>query len=238
MAEEVLPGVYAVRIRGGYVNAFLIAGGGELTLVDSGLPGAAGAILAAVRRAGRRPEELRHIAVTHHHTDHAGSLAALVARTGATAYVHPLDAPVVRGDEPVPGPNPKSTLGKVIGPLIMRLQPARLPRVEISHEVTDGELLPAAGGLRAVHTPGHTPGHVAYLWPEHGGVLFAGDAAANLFGRLGLPALMFTQDMEAARASFRKLAELDFEHACFGHGGVLRGKAAAAFRRRLEKMAR
>ncbi|MDO8614121.1 MAG: MBL fold metallo-hydrolase [Dehalococcoidia bacterium] len=233
--EQVLPGVYQIGL--GYVNAFLAADE-ELTLIDSGLPKKEETILKALRHLGGKPKDLRHIAVTHHHADHCGSLAALAEATGAATYIHRLDAPIVAGDQPRPGPNPASMAGKVLGPLIMRL-PANNPRpVRVAHELEGGEELPAAGGLSVVFTPGHTAGHVSYLWPRHGGVLFAGDAAGNLFGRLGKPLGMFTEDMAQAKESIRKLAELEFDAACFGHGGALKGKAHAAFRRLVEKLAR
>ena len=69
-------------------------------------------------------------------------------------------------------------------------------------------------------------------------LLFAGDAAANALG-LGPPSGpfgMFNEDKAAARASFRKLAELDFEVACFGHGAPLDKEASLAFRRAAEKL--
>jgi glyoxylase-like metal-dependent hydrolase (beta-lactamase superfamily II) len=79
---------------------------------------------------------------------------------------------------------------------------------------------------------------VAYLKPGKGGVLFAGDAAGLLFGRVGMPLGMFTEDVAQAKESIRKLAALEFDAACFGHGGVLRRGANAAFRRAVEKLAR
>jgi glyoxylase-like metal-dependent hydrolase (beta-lactamase superfamily II) len=239
MSNQVLPNVYRIRIRMGYVNAYLIADEG-LALIDSGLTGQAGTILKAIAEAGKQPSDLQHILITHHHSDHTGSLAPLVETTHARAYVHPLDAAITRGDEPVAGPNPKSILGRVLGPLIMRLQPSRMPPVAIEREVVDGEELPIAGGIQVIHTPGHTAGHVSYLWPRDGGVLFAGDAAGNFLG-LGPPVGMggmFSADTDQAKESFRKLAALEFEAACFGHGGVIKGKAHAAFRRAVEKLAR
>jgi glyoxylase-like metal-dependent hydrolase (beta-lactamase superfamily II) len=239
VADLVVPRVYRFKIRMGYVNAYLIAADG-LTLVDSGLTGQAGTIEKAIVEAGQAPTELQHILITHHHSDHTGSLAALVGATGAKAYVHPLDAPITRGDAPVSRPNPKVLLGRILGPLIMRLQPSRMPGVAIEREVSDGDQLPVAGGIQVIHTPGHTAGHVSYLWPQNGGVLFAGDAAGNFLG-LGPPVGaggMFTEDHDQAKESFRKLAGLEFDTACFGHGGPIRGKAHAAFRRTVEKMAR
>lgn len=222
----------------GYVNAFLVDGD-ELTLVDVGLPGLTKTFVKAIRDAGRDPGDLRHIAVTHHHADHTGSLAPLAAKIpGATVYAHPLDIPVIIGEKPIPGPSPDSRLGKVLGPVVMRMQPARLEHVDIQQPVEDGAEIPAAGGMSVVHTPGHTAGHISFLKPGNGGVLFVGDAAANMFGKIGLPIGMFTEDMEQARETMRKIAELDFDAACFGHGSVITGKAHAAFRRWVEKQAR
>ncbi len=232
--EEIVPGVHAIGM--GYVNAFLIAGDDGLTLVDSGLPKKKGPILSAVARVGSQPADLMHILITHHHIDHIGSLGDLMEATGAKSYVHPLDSPIVRGDRPQPGPNPASLLGKFAGPLLARFGPAPTTAA-VDIEVADGDELPIAGGIRALHTPGHTPGHLAFLLARDGGLLFAGDAAANVF-RLGMPIGMFTADRQRAKESIRKLAALEFEVACFGHGRVLKGEANLKFRRLAEKLAR
>lgn len=236
-AEEVLPGVY--QVGNWYVNAFLIVHD-EVTLIDTGLPKRADAVLKVLAAAGSEPSALEHIAITHHHVDHSGSLDSLITSTGARAYIHPLDAPIVRGERQVPGPNRSTIAGKVIGPLMERMSPRLEPVAELL-EVGDSEEVPAAGGMTAIHTPGHTAGHLSYLWPQRGGVLFAGDAAGNFFG-LGPPVgsigSMFSEDIPAAKESFRKLAALEFDIACFGHGGVIKGKAHLAFRRKIEKLAR
>ena len=230
--EEVLPGVYQIGML--YVNAFLVVQD-EVTLIDSGLPKRKEAVLKALADAGKR-EELKHIAITHHHVDHTGSLAALVEATGARAYIHPLDAPVVRGARPAPKP------GTMLGRIIDRVAHSRLEPLQELDEVNDGDELAIAGGMKAIHTPGHTAGHLSLLWPQHGGVLFAGDAAANIFRGpappVGAIGGSFTEDAAAAKESFRKLAALEFDAACFGHGGVIKGQAHAAFRRTVEKMAR
>jgi glyoxylase-like metal-dependent hydrolase (beta-lactamase superfamily II) len=235
--EEVVPRVY--RIGNWYVSAYLVAQD-EVTVIDSGLPKRRDAILKAAAEAGRKAEEVKLIAITHHHVDHTGSLAALIAATGATAYIHPLDAPIVRGEKTAPGPNRTVMAGRLLGPLMARATP-KLETVASLQETNDGDDIAAAGGMKAIHTPGHTAGHLAYLWPQNGGVLFAGDAAGSVMG-LGPPVsalgAMFTEDVAAAKESFRKLAALEFEVACFGHGGPIKGKAHAAFRRAVEKLAK
>jgi glyoxylase-like metal-dependent hydrolase (beta-lactamase superfamily II) len=240
MATQVIPNVWRIRLTMGYTNAYLLVSDDGVTLIDSGTKGQEGNILESISRTGRTPADLKHILITHHHSDHTGSLASLVETTGAKAYVHPLDAPITRGDEPVASPNPDVRLGRILKPLLMRLQPSRMEPVAIEREVVDGDELPIAGGLKVVHTPGHTAGHVSYLWPQGSGVLFSGDAAGKLtdvgppIGPFGL----FTEDHNQAKESFRKLAALEFDTACMGHGGVLTGQAHAAFKRAVEKLAR
>src|SRR5262245_59496149 len=53
------------------------------------------------------------------------------------------------------------------------IPPTGIEAAEVEHEVQDGETLPSAGGLEAVHTPGRSAGQLAFLWPQHGGVLIA-----------------------------------------------------------------
>ena len=232
-AEEIVSGVYGIAMA--YVNAFLIAGEDGLALVDSGLPKRKDTILSTVAGIARQPADLKHILITHYHVDHVGSLADLKEASDAKSYVHPADSPVVRGDEPQPGPNRSSLLGKLVGPLVERLAPeAAAAAVDV--EIQDGEELPIAGGIKVLHTPGHTPGHLAFLLPASK-VLFVGDAAANILG-LRTPIGMYTVDPEQAKESIRKLAALEFDVACFGHGGVLNGEANLRFRRLAEKLAR
>jgi glyoxylase-like metal-dependent hydrolase (beta-lactamase superfamily II) len=232
-AEEIVSGVYGIAMA--YVNAFLAVDDDGLALVDSGLPKRKDAILGAVAGIARQPADLKHILITHYHVDHVGSLADLKEATDAKSYAHPADSPVVRGDESQPGPNRSSLLGRLVGPLVERLSPEP-PLAAVDVEVQDGQELPIAGGIKVLHTPGHTPGHLAFLLLAKK-VLFVGDAAANILG-LRMPIGMYTVDPEQAKESVRKLAALDFDVACFGHGRVLKGEANLRFRRLAEKLAR
>jgi|SRR5712692_3293227 len=219
--QKVVEGVHRVTPIPG-VNTYLVDAGG-LTLIDTAINSSAGAILAAIEKIGRRPADVQRIVVTHCHPDHYGSLAELKRRTGAPAVMHPLDAAEVR----------KGTTGRRMsfrGPLtvfngIFARPPSTQP-AEVEQEVTDGQELP--GGLRVVHAPGHSDGHIALLWPQRG-VLFAGDACWHLT-RLAL--LPFYVDLEEGRRSLARLAGLDFEVACFGHGRPITAGASERFRRK------
>ncbi len=226
--KQIVPGVYAVPL--GAVNAFLIDEPGDLTLIDTGTPGSAEKILQAMRAIGKQPADVRHILVTHCHADHAGSLAELKQATGAPAYMHPNDAAMVRVGQTMrpmtPAPN---LIARILVPFFMRFAPRTIPPVAIEHEVNDGMQLLAAGGLKAIHAPGHCAGQLVFLWPRHGGVLFAADSASNIVG-LGLS--LIYEDLAGGKRSLAKIAHLDFEVACFGHGGAIVGGAASRFRQK------
>ena len=232
-ARQIVPGVYVSSLPTpfGSVNAYLIDSG-ELTLIDTGLPGDADKILAAVQEIGRRPADIHHILITHCHADHAGSVAILKQLTGAATYMHPLDAALVREGRSRRSMTPRPGLvARISYEFFTRVRPlpATLVPAAIEHEVHDDEVLPIAGGIRAIHVPGHCAGQLAFLWLKQGGVLFAADAVANVGG---LSLNLGNESLEQAEESIIKIAGLAFETACFGHGDPIHHNASARFRQR------
>ncbi len=92
-------------------------------------------------------------------------------------------------------------------------------------ELSDGDVLDFGGGARIVHAPGHTEGSVAVRLPSYG-VLFTGDAVATAPDADGVILGVFNVDRDRAVASFRRLAALDAEVACFGHGDPVTTRAS------------
>ena len=227
--KQVVPHVYSISLTA--VNAFLIDTDDGLTLIDTGIPGSSDRILQAVRELGKQPVDIKNILVTHCHADHTGSLAMLKKESGAPAHMHPLDAAMVRrGESMRPAKPPPQLIFQIIVPLLMRTQQnARLEPAEVEHEIEDGAELDIAGGIKAVHVPGHCAGQLAFLWPQHGGVLFAADVASNL---LRLSWSIIYEDFEEGKRSLAKIANLDFDVACFGHGKEIVGGAAEKFRQK------
>ncbi len=231
MPKQVASGVYQLGLGG--VNVFFVEDdGGGLWLVDAGIDAGAERIGGGLRALGRAPEELRGVVVTHLHGDHVGGLAAVKAHTGAEVWMQTEDAAAVqegvRGRPLEPGPGVvRSVIVRVVG---ARTAASSGDPIVVEHEVTDGELLPF--GATAVHTPGHTAGHLSLLLPRDGGVLFAGDAATNL-GRLGVGPIY--EDIDTGMASLRRLADLRFETAVFSHGRPLAPRAAERFRARFAR---
>jgi glyoxylase-like metal-dependent hydrolase (beta-lactamase superfamily II) len=89
--------------------------------------------------------------------------------------------------------------------------------------------------LRVVYTPGHTMGSVSLFVPGRRGALL-GDTLFNFLGRLSLSWGIDTEDRSAAVQTAKRIAELDFDLACFGHGRVIREKAADRVRSFVKKL--
>jgi glyoxylase-like metal-dependent hydrolase (beta-lactamase superfamily II) len=207
-------------------QAYLWYGDEELTLVDSGLAGSGAAVEAAVRRVGRRPEELRRIVLTHGHQDHAGGAAELRARhPGIEVLAHAAEAPVVRGE--VSQPPPVFSDAPAWERALWESMPAfpAAPPVPVDRELADGDTLPFGGGARVVAVPGHTAGSIALHLPAHS-LLVTGDAAADVEGRTILG--VFNTDRPRALASLRRMAGLGVAAAVFGHGEPITSGAAEA----------
>jgi glyoxylase-like metal-dependent hydrolase (beta-lactamase superfamily II) len=216
---EIIPNVHLVpEMRG--ANAYLLLGE-TVTLLDAGMPGAEEAILGYMEELGREPGDLGRIVVTHYHLDHVGSLAALRARTGAQVLAHPGDAPFISGEQQPPPARSvvMRALFRLAAPLMPHAEPAA-----VNGDVEDGDRLDLLGGATVVHVPGHTPGSIALHFPVER-LLICGDVINHRQGQLGPPPKAFTVDMDQALASLRRLAELEFDVLCPGHGPPLVGGA-------------
>jgi glyoxylase-like metal-dependent hydrolase (beta-lactamase superfamily II) len=199
---ELLPNVHAVKLLS--CTGFLFTEG-RLTLIDAGLPGSRRPLERYLQRIGRRFEELERIICTHAHPDHIGGVRELAAG-GAEVLIHPDD---LSGLE--------ITLRDAIrarsrGPLLNFVT----PHPGETRPIRDGDVLPVLGGLRVIHTPGHTPGSVC-LWLEEERALFTGDVLQVVRGRLTYASSIFSHDYPAARLSVARLAELDPQLIAMAH---------------------
>jgi glyoxylase-like metal-dependent hydrolase (beta-lactamase superfamily II) len=213
------------------INSFLLEDDdGTLTLVDAGLKRADKKVLAALAGLGKAPEDVHRIVLTHAHPDHAGGLAAVQRATDATVHAHDRDAVYLQRGKP-----PQRDASRISGRL-MSLIPSSFEKVDVAETFQDGELLPIGGGLRIVHTPGHSPGHVSLLH-EPTGVLITGDAIFNLRGLRYSPA-MFCTDIPLSRQTADRLGELEDAVVAFTHGEHISSGAREAVRAFLRGRAR
>lgn len=228
---EIIPGVH--MFAEGVWQAYLVREADRLTLIDTGAAGNADAFVRAIEGAGGRAAQLRQIIVTHYHDDHRGSLAELAERTGARVLAGAEDAAVVRGEQEQPPPNITEAWERELYERIAKDAVPPAPPSHVDRMLRDGDETDVDGGARVVGVPGHTPGSIAIYVPSRG-LLFTGDAVATVDGA---PICgVFNIDTQEARASFRNVAELEFDVACVGHGAPVLTEAALALRRAADRL--
>ncbi len=212
---ELMPGIHLVE--GVTCNVYLIVEPEGVTIVDTGLPGAHGRILAAVRSLGREPRDVRRLLLTHQHIDHGGGAQKLVTWPGAEAYAPVGDTPAIEGKARREKP------GGVVGMLFSTLIALRLRPTVVTHQMEADDTLPVftdEGGLRVIATPGHTAGHVSFYLAGRK-LLFAGDAYRHENGKVAPPPPLFTHDTPQAMRSLATLAAMEITASLPGHGAPI-----------------
>jgi glyoxylase-like metal-dependent hydrolase (beta-lactamase superfamily II) len=205
--------------RFGFVNAYLVPEDDGFTLVDTMIARSAKTIMAAAERAGA---PIARIALTHAHGDHIGSLDELAAALpNAEVIISTRDARFLTKDMSLdPGEPVDKLRGGWPG---AKTKPTRT--------VQPGERV---GSLEVVASPGHTPGHVAFL-DTRDRALICGDAYSTL-GGVETPAranprfpLVFlaTWHRPTALESARQLRALEPTRLAPGHGRIVEAPGAA-----------
>lgn len=213
--QEIVAGLWRIPLAAGSVNAYLWQGGDGLTLVDCGYAGSGQHILRLLSQAGHTAQDVRRIVITHGDFDHVGGLAALRTATGAAVLAHSQEVAFIEGQRPrCWGPTPAGQLLAWGDWLRASMRLSYIEPVRVDRPLADGEVLD--GGWQVVHTPGHTPGHIALYHPRWQ-VLIAGDLLSQRRGRPIGPVPAYAVDMKQAAASLRRLAALEPRILCFGH---------------------
>jgi glyoxylase-like metal-dependent hydrolase (beta-lactamase superfamily II) len=220
------PRVYRFPTFGDYINSFaFVDDDGQVTLVDCGLKRAPKHIVESLAYIGSRPQDVTRIVLTHAHSDHAGGAAGMVARTHADGvHAHVADVPFLQA-----GHNAPTDTSLTSGRLLSRMPGTRFAAPDVAGALEDGDLIEAAGGIRVVHTPGHSPGHMSLLH-EPSGVLITGDAIFNMQSRMRWPMAALCTSFRQNQQTAAILGELDYRVAAFTHGPEIRDGAREAIR--------
>lgn len=196
------------------VNCYLVEEENGLTLIDAALGFGAKGILKAAERSGK---PITKIVLTHAHGDHVGALDFLKrVMPKVPVYVSKRDSRLLGGDRsldpheeqtPIKGGVPKNV--KTRADILLK----------------EGDMV---GSLKAIETPGHTPGSMSFL-DIRTNALIAGDSfqtragiavAGDIRPLFPFPAFG-TWSKETALNSARKLAGYQPKMLAVGHGELV-----------------
>jgi glyoxylase-like metal-dependent hydrolase (beta-lactamase superfamily II) len=221
------------------VNWYLVEDGGRLTAVDAGLPGFKRSLATDVAALGFGLGDIDAVILTHSDPDHTG-VAKAMHEAGARVLIHSTDEPKLRKPGPKSGDAKpinmlrelwRPSLWRLIGSLLLA-GGARPTRISDDETFGDGDALDVPGRPRVIPTPGHTPGHCAFHFEQHG-ALFVGDAMCALnpvTGHTGpqlMPHAMNESDV-LARQSLDAIEPIEAGVLLFGHGEPWRDGVAGA----------
>ncbi|MCL2354673.1 MAG: MBL fold metallo-hydrolase [Oscillospiraceae bacterium] len=201
-----------IRKDNKYVCPTLIWDESHLVLIDTGYPNQIELLKQAIVEAGFEIEKLTDIILTHHDWDHLGCLTDLLEIVPTVkVWAHVEEIPYIEGQK---------TPTKLIDKLERYDRLTDNEKVEcdkrkavydglnvtVSGVLTDGEIIPFCGGIEAIHTPGHTPGHIVLFLKENK-ILIGGDAIRHIDGQLAGSDPEHTYNMALAQQSFDKVRD-------------------------------
>lgn len=207
------PGVWRLKeLPAPTINVYLA----EDVLIDAGRTWDRRRIFAELE--GR---EISTLALTHVHPDHQGAAKAVCEARGVPLACHADDVDAMEGRRPVQEAAQSNPINRIVAKIWQG------PPHEVGRVLQDGD---EVAGFRAVHTPGHSRGHVVFF-RESDRVAICGDVIRNMSYATALPGIkeppdFFTYDPEENRRSIRRLAELNPSLILPGHGPAVTDMAA------------
>ena len=214
---QVFGNTYYVGTAG--LSSILIESSEGLILIDGALPQSAAQIVANIDDLGFDAGDVRIIAVSHAHYDHVGGIAALQRLT---------DAEVIAGADAVR--MLESGRSFEDDPQFSPEMPGFPPIPDVTAADATRPLMLGNVGVRAVATPGHSPGGTSWTWQSCEGDRCLDIVYADSLSAVSAPGYRFSDGMaEVIRESVAKIAALDCDVLLSTHdfSFALHGKLAA-----------
>ncbi len=194
--------VYALdSTKGNYVYLILAE---EIILIDTGLPKNGIGILNELKSMDIKPQDIKHILITHDDMDHVGSLALLEKASGAKIWASKEDIPHIIGEIN------RHVIKRILNYIIKLKKPEN-----INPYPEDGMI----GDIKVINTPGHTVGHVCLLYKD---IMFVGDLFRTKNGEITNGPSFANWDNSIIKRSIVKIDEYDFKWICPAHGEPIR----------------
>ena len=226
-----------------YVSSYALASGGGLVLLDTGWAAEESwaALTAGLESIGASVGDVRGVLVSHMHLDHAGLAGRLRDASGAWIAMHPADRAVIASPD-------LRDAERAVSREVAFLRSLGAPADEAAdavgspadyraftsialpdRELSDGDLADVPGWrLRAVHTPGHTPGHLCFV-DELSQRLFAGDhILPRITPNISVHAIEGAQPLADYLDSLAKVRDLNVDEVMPAHEWRFRGLAQRA----------
>ncbi|NLU83787.1 MBL fold metallo-hydrolase [Rhodococcus sp. HNM0569] len=243
--EQVRPGMWSIPVPmpGNplrYVLVYALALDDGLALVDTGWDSEESwtALTDGIRATGHDVSDVRIAAITHLHPDHFGLVPRVQAASGAAVAMHAADAAFLAYRTPdalrrmkresdtqlacLGAPEPVVDAGLID---LVRLAEGQTVDVMLG----DGDTLDLPGwSLRAVWTPGHTPGHLCFV-EETTEVVFTGDhVLPRISPNISVIPGQLPNPLDRYLASLRRTALMPDGETLPAHEYRFRGLAARA----------
>ncbi|MCM3677424.1 MBL fold metallo-hydrolase [Peribacillus simplex] len=206
-----------LEFHGNIIHPTLLWDQEMAVLIDTGFPGQIKDLRVAMDKVGVSFDKLKVVILTHQDIDHIGSLPEILqeCESNIKVYAHDLDKPYIQGDLP-------SLRDGQDLPLLKDGHLKNPPKGKVDDTLKDGQELPYCGGIRVIHTPGHTPGHIS-LYLKQSKTLVAGDSMYSVNGIIGGIHAPTALDIKAAQLSLKKYIDIDIESVVCYHGGLSKG---------------
>ena len=193
----------------GDCNIFLVDGGDEMALIDTGGGFGVPSILENLRKDGLDPKKITKTLITHSHFDHIGGNYNIKAETGTKILCHPADREAIE------------TLNEFSLYNMAQEWGLEFKAAPIDDTIDDGDIV-AVGDMElvTVHNPGHTPGCISFVLEEDGvKSLITGDivGASGRLGYINGPGF----DLNDWKKSIKKLVDIKPQRMYPGHGTFL-----------------
>jgi len=231
MAVEIAQNLYRLPTLGPFINSYaFINQDSSVTLVDCGLKGASKKLVADLARVGKHPKDVTNIVFTHAHDDHVGGAAEMISRCeGSSVLMHEADA-----DLTSEGKTPPQDNSHFSGKLMALMPKSSYAPFNVTKKLKVGELINTAGGLKVIHTPGHTDGHISLLHLESE-TLITGDSIFNMTSRMTWALSGFCVNYQQSKETAKRFLDVDFKNTCFTHGPEIKGNGKERIKKFLSK---
>ncbi|MGI0078294.1 MAG: MBL fold metallo-hydrolase [Nitrososphaerales archaeon] len=195
----------------------------DLTLVDAGFLAELPKLKTHLQDEGYDIKDVKRLVLTHTHVDHVQAANEVKKASGARIFSHWAEAGYLGRNPPYNGPPSHEMIQKIADRLGITMEDIAkkfgklgVDPIPIDEVLNDGDSI---GRLKVVHSPGHTPGHIAVYSSEDRTVIGGDFLFKSVLGVEGLfvPDSEVSIDPLLAAVSARRISQLHFEKLLLGH---------------------